>query len=98
MEMGIRYSADFAELVKNSRRSIREYMRTRQERKSMVTEAIVNMVILAGMSVIILLMVEQLTGIPMKTVMLHTLPGKISLSMISGILVLMYRQVRKLNQ
>lgn len=98
MEMGIRYSADFAELVKNSRRSIREYMRTRQERKSMVTEAIVNMVILAGMSVIILLMVEQLTGISMKTVMLHTLPGKISLSLISGILVLMYRQVRKLNQ
>ena len=97
MEVSVRYSADFTALVHNSRRAVREHMRTRQERKALVNEALVNMLILAGMSVVILLAVEQLIGVSMRQLMLRTLPGRISLTVIIFIFGLLYLQIRKLD-
>lgn len=98
MEVSVRYSADFTALVHNSRRAVREHMRTRQERKALVNEALVNMLILAGMSVVILLAVEQLIGLSMKQLMFQTLPGRISLTVIVFIFGLLYLQIRKLDR
>lgn len=98
MEVSVRYSADFTALVRNSRRAVREHMRTRQERKALVNEALINMLILVGMSVAILLSVEQLIGISMQQLMLQTLPGRISLTVIVFIFVLLYLQIRRLDQ
>lgn len=75
MEVSIRYCADFSVLVDSSRRSLREYLKVAQERKGMVREAMINLTLLAGMSVIVLLTVEKLTGAGMRQ-LLNTLPGR----------------------
>lgn len=98
MEISARYSADFSVLVRNSRRAVREQMRTRQERKGLVNEALVNMLILIGMSGVILMAVEMLTGTSVKKILLDTIPGRICLAVIAGIFILMYRQIRRLDQ
>lgn len=98
IEISARYSADFTMLVQNSRRAIREHMRTRQERRSLVNEALINMLLLAVMSVAILFAVEQLTGISMQQMIFYTLPGRICLAVIAIILLLFYLQVRRLDR
>lgn len=98
MEISVRYSADFTALVHNSRRALREHMRTRQERKALVNEAMINMLILAGLSAVILIAVEQLIGASMKQILLYSLPGRISLTVIIVIFVLLYRKIRRLDQ
>ena len=98
MEIGLRYSADFTTLVSSSRRAVQEHMRTRQERKSLVNEALVNMMILLGMSVVILLTVGQLIETSMQQILFETLPGRICLTVIIVIFVLLYRQIRQLDR
>ena len=63
MEISIRYCADFSALVSSSRRSLREYLHTSRERKGMYREAIINLVLLAMMSAVMLLVVSKLTGV-----------------------------------
>lgn len=98
IEISIRYSADFTALVKSSRRSVREYMRTRQERKGMMTEALINMLLLMGMSFVILVVVERLIGSPMKEILFYSWPGRIGLSVIIVIFIMLFAQIRKLNR
>ena len=98
MEISIRYSADFTALVRSSRRSVREHMRTRQERKTMVKEALVNMLILAAMSIVILIAVEQLIGTSMQEILFYTWPGRISVTIILVIFMLLYHQIRNLDK
>ncbi len=98
LEVSLRYSADLTVLVSQSRRSLREYTRMRQERKSLVREAWVNILILGAMTLVILKALEALVGIPLSEIMLHTLPGIGCLTVIGVILLLFYRQVRMLDQ
>lgn len=97
LEISLRYSADLTVMVAQSRRSLREYTRMRQERKSLVREAWVNIMILGAMVVVILKALEALVGIPLSKIMLHTLPGIGCLTVIGTILLLFYRQVRRLD-
>ncbi len=62
IEVSVRYCADFSVLVNSSKRSMREYLRVAQERRGMLREAAVDIALLAGMSVIVLLIVGRLTG------------------------------------
>ncbi len=98
LEISLRYSADMTVLVSQSRRSLREYTRMRQERKALVREAWVNMLILGAMTVVILKAMESLVGIPLSEILLHTLPGIGCLLVIAVILLLFYRQARLLDQ
>lgn len=98
MEISVRYSADFIVLVTGSRRAVREHMRTRQERKALANEAIINVLILAGMSVVILASVEQLIGASIWDILLHTLPGQIGLTVILVIFGLLFRQIRNIDR
>lgn len=79
MEISIRYCADFSALVSGSRRSIREYLRVSQERRGMLREAAVNMVLLLGMSAIVLSTVGHLTESSLWELMVGTLPGRAGL-------------------
>lgn len=97
LEISIRYSADLTVLTAQSRRSIGEYVRMRQERKALGREAWINMLILGGMTLIILKAVEALVGIPMEEILFHTLPGKGCIGVILLILFLFYRQVKVLD-
>lgn len=98
LEISMRYSADLTVLVAQSRRSLREYTRMRQERKSLAREAWVNILILGAMTVVILKALEALVDIPLSEIMFHTLPGIGCLVVIGVILLLFYRQVQMLDK
>ena len=90
MEISMRYSADFTILVSQSRKSIREHMRMRQEQKALASEAWVNILILGAMTVIILKTVEVLIGVPIQDILLKTWVGRGCLMSILVILFLFY--------
>ena len=95
MEISIRYCADFSALVAGSRRSLREYLRVSQERKGMLREAAVNMLLLLGMSAIVLITVGFLTEIPVITLLTKTLPGKAGVCILLVIFGLFAGQMRR---
>lgn len=76
MEISMRYSTDFSVLVESSRRSLREYLRMTQERRGMAREAMIHLLLLAGMSAAVLFMVERLTGIGVRNLVVATWPGR----------------------
>ena len=98
IEVTMRYSADFTILVNQSRRSVREHMRMRQERKSLAKEAWINMMILGAMTLVIFMTVENLVDVSMETVLFGTWVGRGCLMGIGLILLLFYRQVRKIDR
>lgn len=97
IEISMRYSADFTVLVSQSRKSVREHMRMRQERKSLANEAWVNILILGVMTVVILKSVEILIGVPIQDILFASWIGKVCVMGIGIILFLFYRQIRKLD-
>lgn len=98
MEISMRYSADFTILVSQSRKSIREHMRMRQEQKALAGEAWVNILILGVMTLIILKTVEVLIGVPIQEILLSTWVGRGCMLGILVILFLFYRKIRKLDK
>lgn len=95
MEISIRYCADFSAMVSSSRRSIREYLRVSQERRGMLREAAVNMILLLGMSAIILSVVGFLTDISLWELMTGTLPGRVGLVILLAIFAMFAGQLHK---
>ena len=95
MEISIRYCADFTALVNSSRRSMREYLRVSQERRGMLREAAVNMVLLLGMSVIVLMTVGHLTDRTLWELLWGTLPGKVGCGILLGIFGLFGGQLHR---
>ena len=98
MEISMRYSADFTILVSQSRKSIREHMRMRQEQKALAGEAWVNILILGVMTLIILKTVEVLIGVPIQEILLSTWVGRGCMLGILVILFLFYRKIRNLDK
>lgn len=95
MEISIRYCADFSALVSSSRRSMREYLRVSQERRGMLREAAVNMVLLLGMSVIVMITVGHLTDRTLWELLWGTLPGKAGCGILLGIFVFFGGQLHR---
>lgn len=98
IEISTRFSADFTVLVSYSRRAVREHLRTRQERKALVNEGFINMMILAGLSLVILLSVEKLINVSIWEILFHTLIGKVCSGIILIIFCMLYRQIRRLDR
>lgn len=96
IEVSVRYCADFSVLVNASRRSVREYLRMGEERKGMLREAVINMLLLCGMSLVVLLVVDRLIENSVWVLLWETIPGKLALAVIGGIFLLFGRQVYKL--
>lgn len=95
MEISIRYCADFTALVNSSRRSLREYLRVSQERKGMLREAAVNMVLLLGMSAVVLTTVGYLTEVSLWELITGTVPGRVGLGILIGIFGIFGGQLHK---
>ncbi len=98
IEVTMRYSADFTILVNQSRRSVREHIRMRQERKALAKEAWVNMLILIVMMMVTFMAVERLVGVTMEQVLLETWVGRGCIGGICVILLLFYRQIRAIDK
>lgn len=98
MEISIRYCADFTTLVNSSRRTVREYLRMGTERKSMLREAAVNMILLLGLSGFIMLTVDGLIDTSVWQILFFTLPGRIALGVLCVIFLLFAGQIYKANR
>lgn len=98
LEVSIRYCADFSALVEGSRRSMREYLRMREEKKGILREALINMLLLLLMSLFALLTVDKLIDTSIWVILFHTIPGYSALGIVFLIFLLFCRQLLKLNQ
>lgn len=96
LEISSRYCADLKLLVHNSRRSLREYLRLQQERKSLLREAGIDMALLLLMAVFALLVVDRLIVISIWQILLFTWAGRGALFGIGFIFVLFVKQVLQL--
>ncbi len=92
MEIGVRYLEDFSLLVNSSRRIMREYLRMGEERKGMLREALVNMLLLLSMSVFTLAVVDGLIEGSIWMLLRDTLPGRLALGVVGFILLLFLRR------
>ncbi|MBR1853944.1 MAG: type II secretion system F family protein [Lachnospiraceae bacterium] len=97
MEISIRYSADFTALVNSSRKNMREYMRTAEERKSLIREAAINMLLLLAMSVVTLFVVDGLIEASVWTLLWKTWPGRIASGAVLFILFLFAGKIYGVN-
>ncbi|MCM1568644.1 MAG: hypothetical protein NC081_04265 [Roseburia sp.] len=98
MEITSRYCADFTMLVNSSRRSMREYLRLRRERKGMLREAAINMLLLLFLSLFSLMTVDKLISTSIWEILYRTWPGRLALGIVLGIFILFGRQVLRLNK
>lgn len=98
MEISARYCADFTVLVNGSRRSVREYLRMCSDRKNMLREAIINLVILLGMSLFILVTVDGLIDTSIWQILFSTLPGRIAMIVLCIIGICFVRQIYRMNR
>lgn len=98
MEVSIRYCADFSLLVMSSRKSIREYLRLGAERRGMLYEALVSILLLLMMSLFSLVTVDKLITVSVWNIVWNTLPGKVALLIVAGTLVLMIRQFYRIHK
>lgn len=98
MEVSIRYCADFSMLVDGSRRSVREYLRLGEERKGMLREAVINMLLLLAMSLFALVTVDGLIEASIWEILLHTLPGRVAMLILAVVFCLMARQLYKVQK
>ena len=98
LEITARYSADFEELVADSRRGMREYLSQNRDRKGMLREAAINMGLLIIMSVIVLLVVNMLIGGGIGAIILNTFVGHIAVGAVSFIMILFISQVLSMNK
>ena len=97
MEVSLRYCADFTALVAGSRRSLREYLRLSQERKGMLREALVNMVLLLGLSMVVLAAVGRMVQLSGLQILTGTVPGRLGLGVIGIIILLYIGQLQKMT-
>jgi len=97
MEISVRYCADFSQMVSSSRRSMREYLRVLQERKGMLREALVNMMLLLGMSLIVLSVVGNLISFSLWRLLWGSLPGRLAVAVVALIIGLFLGQIRKIQ-
>ena len=97
MEINLRHCADFTMLVRNSRRSMRDYLKQREERKSMIREAAINMALLLGMSAFVFLVVDRLIEVSIWTILMGTFPGWAALALLGIIFCLFLGQVFRIQ-
>lgn len=97
MEISVRYCADFSAMVGSSRRSMREYLRVLQERKGMLREAVLSMLLLLAMSVAMLAVVSRLVSFPLWSFLWRSLPGRAAFAAVVLILGLFAGQAKKIQ-
>lgn len=93
MEVSVRYCADFSVLVNSSRKSLREYLRLGEERRSMLREAVINMMLLLLMSGFTLMIVDGLIEVSVWSLLRETLPGRLALGVVGFVLLLFAKNI-----
>lgn len=98
MEVSVRYCADFEALVHSSRKNLREYLRMCEERKGVIREAFINMLLLITMSAFTMFVVDGLIETSIWVILWKTWPGRIGLGCVAGILLLFAAKVYRIEK
>lgn len=80
LEIGNRYLADYKSIVRNSKKTVREYIKAENENRTVILEAAINIVILLILSMFIMLVVENMTEMSIVTILFMTWPGRLALA------------------
>ena len=96
MEITSRHSEDIAGLVSDTRRSLRDYLKESSDRKAMLRESAINMVLLLVMGYAVLAISASLSETYVSSVMFSSIPGRITLGVIGAVLMMYFAQAASL--
>ncbi|MBO7096118.1 MAG: type II secretion system F family protein [Lachnospiraceae bacterium] len=96
MEITSRYSEDIAGLVSDTRRSLRDYLKESSDRKAMLRESAINMVLLMVMSYVVIAISASLAETQVSTVVLGSIPGRVTLGVLGAVLMMFFAQAASL--
>ena len=96
MEITSRYSEHIAGLVSDTRRSLRDYLKESSDRKAMLRESAINMVLLMVMSYVVIAISASLAETQVSTVVLGSIPGRVTLGVLGAVLMMFFAQAASL--
>ena len=96
MEITSRHSEDIAGLVSDTRRSLRDYLKESSDRKAMLRESAINMVLLLVMSYVVIAISASLSETQVSEVVLGSIPGRITLGVLGAVLMMFFTQAASL--
>ena len=96
MEITSRHSEDIAGLVSDTRRSLRDYLKESSERKAMLRESSINMMLLLIMSYVVIAISARLSETQVSTVVFASIPGRITLGVLGAVLMMFFVQAASL--
>ncbi|MBO4608384.1 MAG: hypothetical protein J5696_00785 [Lachnospiraceae bacterium] len=96
MEITSRHSEDIAGLVCDTRRSLRDYLKESSERKAMLRESSINMMLLLIMSYVVIAISARLSETQVSTVVFASIPGRITLGVLGAVLMMFFVQAASL--
>ena len=98
LEIASRYSADLGSVVRDSRRSLREYMSQGRDRKNLLRESGINMFLLVLMSVAVLAIVNMLIEGGIFGILFGSIPGHLALAGMAIIVFLYFIQAATMGK
>ncbi len=98
IEICSNYSADYTEIINNSRKIIQDEQKAKNERKSIANEYTVNMILIGSMLLISFALVERLLQISVINIILHTAIGRGCMVVAIAIYVLFVVKILKLKR
>ena len=96
MEITSRHSEDIAGLVNDTRRSLRDYLKESSDRKAMLRESAINMVLLLIMSYVVIAISAKLSETQVSNVIFASIPGRVTLGVLGAVLMMYFAQAASL--
>ncbi len=96
MEITSRHGEDITGLVTSMRRSLRDYIREASARKTILRESAINMFLLLIMSIVVLAITASLSETTVSSIILESLPGRISAGVMVVVGIMYFGQASKL--
>jgi len=96
MEITSRHSDDITGLVAKTRRGLRDYLRESSQRKTMLRESAINMLLLMVMSLVVLVITTSLSETGLGPVLFGSIPGRVTLAVMAGVCLMYFKQAAAL--
>ncbi len=98
LEAALSYSGNLKTVLNGSRKDIREYKSARLKRRTLISEALIEMGILVAMSLMILIFTDKVLGLNVKDIITQSNIGRITCVIISLILFFYTFDIAKLSK
>lgn len=98
LEIAIKYDADFTMVVKSNRQIIQNYMSSKQERKALASDGMINMFVMAIALIGCIYFMGQLLGIDIWAELFGSLIGRIALIIEAVCFLFMFWKIYTINK